>query len=335
MERTRALQIIEANLNRLREGIRVAEDILRYSPDAAQLFNRAKVLRLDAGALEKELRASLGRELARARRLDLDAGKETAPKAEMTRGGEASLISANLKRAQEAARTLEELTKTLNLRGFSQRYKKLRFAVYTLETGALAFLETQARRKRFSEALDAFPLYLIIDELNTQRLAPMQLALRFYRAGGRVIQLRFKVATASIILREAAHLAARFPEALLIINDRVDIARAADAFGVHVGPQDIPLSKVASLRGDLLVGYSARTPETASRGVDAGADYIGVGAVFPTSTKSRTRVAIGGVTAENFASTLKAGAAAAAVISAVADPRGADEMYALAKKLKR
>ena len=78
MEKTRALQILEANLNRLREGIRVAEDVIRYSPGSVKLYARAKGLRLASGKLEKELREQLGRELIRARRLELDPGKETA-----------------------------------------------------------------------------------------------------------------------------------------------------------------------------------------------------------------------------------------------------------------
>ena len=353
MEKTRALQILEANLNRLREGIRVAEDVIRYSPGSVKLYARAKGLRLVSGKLEKELREQLGRELIRARRLELDPGKETASAEEMSRTGESALLSANLKRAQEAARTLEEISKVLNLRAYPQQYKKIRFALYALEASAQAHLTAQFRVRELRDALSRFPLNLVIDELNTKLQSPMQLAARYHRAGGRVIQVRYKNMPAAVLLKAAQSVAARFPEALVIVNDRVDVARAANAFGVHVGPQDIPLAKLSTLRGDLLVGYSARTTDTALRAVEAGADYIGVGAVFPTDSKSRVRVAgldavrniakavdapviaIGGITAANFASVIKAGAAACAVISAVADPKEAEELYALVKKLTR
>ena len=82
MERTLALQIIEANLNRLREGIRVAEELLRYTPGAEGEFGKLKRLRLDAGDAEKEARRVLGRELSRARRLQKDAGKDETPTGE-------------------------------------------------------------------------------------------------------------------------------------------------------------------------------------------------------------------------------------------------------------
>ncbi len=353
MERTQALQILEANLNRLREGIRVAEDVIRYSPSSAKLFSRAKSLRLASGKMEKELRELLGREIARARRLELDPGKETDSAAEMSRTGESPLLGANLKRAQEAARTLEEVSKVLSLRAFSQQYKKLRFALYALEANAQAHLTAQYRVREFRDALTSFPLNLVLDEMNTKIQSPMQLVSRYHRAGGRVIQVRYKNMPAAVLLKAAQSVAARFPDSLVIVNDRVDVARAANAFGVHVGPQDIPLGKLSTFRGDMLVGYSARTADSAIRAIEAGADYIGVGAVFPTDSKSRTRVAglegvrsiakavdapvlaIGGITAANFASVIKAGATACAVISAVADPKQADELYALVRKLTR
>lgn len=353
MERTQALQILEANLNRLREGIRVAEDVIRYSPNSAKVYSRAKSLRLASGKMEKELRDLLGRELARARRLELDPGKETDSPAEMARTGESPLLGANLKRAQEAARTLEEVCKVFNMRTHSQQYKKLRFGLYALEASAQAHITAQNRVRELREALKRFPLNLVIDELNTKLQTPMQLTSRYYRAGGRVIQVRYKNMPAAVLLKAAQTIRLRFPDVLVIVNDRVDVARAAGAFGVHVGPQDIPLGKLSSFRGDMLVGYSARTPEAALRALDAGADYIGAGAVFPTDSKSRARVAgldglraiasateapiiaIGGITANNFASVMKAGATGCAVISAVADPEEAEELYALVSKSVR
>lgn len=122
----------------------------------------------------------------------------------------------------------------------------------------------------------------------------------------------------------------------LIINDRIDICLAADADGVHLGQQDLPCAEARKILGkDKIVGVSAALPEEAAAAEAAGADYLGVGAVFPTSTKTNTRpvtaetirgiraavsipfVVIGGVNQSNISSLYGLGINGAAVISAV------------------
>lgn len=122
----------------------------------------------------------------------------------------------------------------------------------------------------------------------------------------------------------------------LIINDRLDICLAADADGVHLGQQDLPCAEARKILGkDKIIGVSAALPEEAAAAEAAGADYLGVGAVFPTSTKTNTRpvtaetirairaavsipfVVIGGVNQSNISSLCGLGINGAAVISAV------------------
>lgn len=122
----------------------------------------------------------------------------------------------------------------------------------------------------------------------------------------------------------------------LIINDRLDICLAADADGVHLGQQDLPCAEARKILGkDKIIGVSAALPEEAAAAEAAGADYLGVGAVFPTSTKTNTRpvtvetirairaavsipfVVIGGVNQSNISSLYGLGINGAAVISAV------------------
>ena len=122
----------------------------------------------------------------------------------------------------------------------------------------------------------------------------------------------------------------------LIINDRLDICLAADADGVHLGQQDLPCAEARRILGkDKIIGVSAALPEEAAAAEAAGADYLGVGAVFPTSTKTNTRpvtaetirairaavsipfVVIGGVNQSNISSLCGLGINGAAVISAV------------------
>lgn len=122
----------------------------------------------------------------------------------------------------------------------------------------------------------------------------------------------------------------------LVINDRLDICQAVDAAGVHLGQSDLPCREARRILGDgKLIGVSAALPEEAARAQADGADYLGVGAVFTTSTKTNTRpvtpdtirairravtipfVVIGGVNAQNIAQLYGLGINGAAVISAV------------------
>lgn len=152
------------------------------------------------------------------------------------------------------------------------------------------------------------------------------------------LQLREKTASAGEILALARTLlplcrARRVP---LLINDRVDIALAAGADGVHLGQEDLPLPEARALLGpDRILGATAHTVEEALRAQAEGADYLGVGAMFPTGTKTDTVptsadtlkaicaavsipvVAIGGVNAQNLPTLAGTGIAGAAVVSAI------------------
>lgn len=146
----------------------------------------------------------------------------------------------------------------------------------------------------------------------------------------------------------------------LIVNDRVDIARAIDADGVHVGQSDLPVAVARELLGpDAIVGCSTSTVAEAKEAEADGADYLGVGAVYGTSSKdvdedkdgigperiaeivdavSIPVVGIGGITADNAGPVVEAGAAGVAVISeitAAPDPRAATESLAAAVETRK
>ncbi|MBX5489829.1 MAG: thiamine phosphate synthase [Chloroflexi bacterium] len=180
-------------------------------------------------------------------------------------------------------------------------------------------------------------LYLVTDERQPprERRRVVEAALQ---AGVRVVQLRDKHALGGPLLREAQELVALCEayDALLIVNDRVDVAVAAGAHGVHVGQDDLPYGVVRQLvPPEMLVGVSASTVPEAVEIDRAGADYIGFGAMFPTATKPDAEyagpamlaavlaavrcpvVAIGGITHENLPEVLAAGARVVAVVSAV------------------
>lgn len=178
------------------------------------------------------------------------------------------------------------------------------------------------------------------------------------RGGCSVVQLREKNASSL----ELYLLALRVKQVTdrynvpLIINDRLDICLAVDAAGVHLGQSDLPCSKAREILGaGKIIGVSAATPAEAAKAQADGADYLGVGAVFPTSTKTNTRsvtpeiireirravtipfVVIGGVNAENIPQLYGLGINGAAVISSViAQPditAAAQKMRAAAERL--
>lgn len=181
-------------------------------------------------------------------------------------------------------------------------------------------------------------LYAIVDPLDTGR-SPLELALALLAGGARLLQLRLKGASASELLAVARAVRphARRAGALLLVNDRPDVARAAEADGVHLGQDDVPIAAArAILAPGSLVGISTHDLAEASAGAAAGADYLGVGPVFATNSKvgalsprgldlvravrAATRlplVAIGGITVDTAPQVREAGADAVAMIAAL------------------
>jgi thiamine-phosphate diphosphorylase len=180
-----------------------------------------------------------------------------------------------------------------------------------------------------------------------------ELCRRLLGAGARVIQLRHKTADDAAFRRLAAAMLAcvrTVEDALLIVNDRVEIAREVGADGIHVGQEDLDCREVVRrVPPAMIVGVSARTPDLARRAAAAGATYVGAGAVFATATKPEAEViglkglsavaasveipvvAIGGITLEAVRPVLAAGARYCAVISGIND--APDPALALARFL--
>lgn len=204
-----------------------------------------------------------------------------------------------------------------------------------------------------------YTLYLVTDRKLMSSKTVEESVERAVEGGASVVQLREKDCTS----REFYELALRVkritaPRGVpLIINDRIDICLAADADGVHLGQKDLPCKEARKILGnDKLIGVSAALPEEAIRAQNDGADYLGVGAVFPTGTKSDTRpvtpevireiraavnipfVVIGGVNAENIGGLYGLGINGAAVVSAIVSQNdvtsAARIMRAAAEKLR-
>lgn len=201
-------------------------------------------------------------------------------------------------------------------------------------------------RLRRREQLRAAGVYLVTEEALSGARTSEQIAVAALAAGVRAIQIREKEGTARRALAVALALRAVTRErgALLLVNDRLDLALAAEADGVHLGQDDLPVATARAILGpEALIGLSITDPEQLNGPDVREADYLGVGAVFPTGSKSDAHytglellaaaraavdlpiVAIGGITVENAAAAIRAGADVLAVISAITlapDPGG-------------
>ena len=192
--------------------------------------------------------------------------------------------------------------------------------------------------KRFAKEKIDYSIYLLTDDTCLQGRPLLACVEEALGAGVTLLQYRSKYKDGGAMYQEALalkELCDRY-HVPLIINDRVDVALAVGAAGVHVGQDDLPCRVVRNLVGDdFLIGVSAHNPEEAREAAAAGADYQGCGAVFGTATKAgvgtlgleRLRsirqavslpiVGIGGVKATNYGQVLATGANGAAIISGI------------------
>lgn len=183
-----------------------------------------------------------------------------------------------------------------------------------------------------------YSIYLVTDEGCLQGRALLDCVREALDGGVTLVQYRAKTASSAKMYAEALQLKALCDsfKVPLIINDRLDIAMAVGAAGVHLGQDDLPCAAARKLLGeDYIIGVSAHNPAEAKAALQSGADYLGCGAVFGTATKADVKklgtdglaaicrekrlpvVGIGGVTADNYREVRAAGADGAAIVSGI------------------
>ena len=321
-------RIIDANSNRTGEGLRVLEDIARFVLNDISLSRRLKELR---HSLVKNL-SRLDHQLLSARDSENDIGP--AIEAKGTQTDIAALVSANCKRVEEALRSLEELAKLPEISDSidATALNRARFTVYSIEQ------ELQSLLSRYKMASHIRGIYAIIDT-SLPACHDIDAAVEaVIKGGARTIQLRDSFYSKN----ERYKIALKMKEIcqqnniLFIVNNDLDIALATGADGVHLGQDDLPVTIARTLLPvNRIIGCSTHNLQQALTASKDGADYIGVGSIFPTSTKQDATqiglnalreikakvsipvVAIGGINAENVLQVIDAGADAVAVISAI------------------
>ena len=334
------LRLLDANANRAREALRVLEDYARFVLDDPGLCGELKAIRHD---LVTPLRTLLV-DAVIYRDTPGDVGTTIATVAESTREDLAQVVTAAGKRLGEALRAMEESLKVVAPE-HAGRVESLRYRVYSVEQTIQ--LTLRPAPSRFADVR----LYVLITESACRR-PWYETAEAALLGGAGCLQLREKELESGELLRRAVRLRELCDQrrALLVINDRPDLAILSRADGVHVGQNDLPAREVRKLVGrDMLIGVSTHSLDQAKQAVRDGANYIGVGPVFRSPTKPRDilpgldyarhvareiklpAVAIAGITAENVDEVLATGIRAVAVTAAVTQ---ADDPQAAAAVLK-
>jgi len=324
------LRIIDANLNRIGEGLRLLEDTARLLLNDATLTQQLKTMRHELVKGDW----SFNKQLLQARDSEGDVGINIETPEQEKQRELPLMVVANSRRVQESLRTVEELAKIPGItpKLNSEKFKQARFNLYSIERNLLSKLLRQDKIKHIPG------LYAIIDTQALKGRSHLEVASQIIRGGARTIQLRDKLLSKKELLPIAQQLKNLCAEhnVLFIVNDYLDIALAADADGLHLGQNDLP-TKVARklLPIDKILGCSTTTVEQAITAESDGADYIAVGSIYPTTSKETAKViglnrlrqirqavtlplvAIGGITEDNAAEVIAAGASSVAVISAI------------------
>lgn len=326
MSENQVWRVLDANGNRAAEGLRVLEEVARFvredSRNAAVLKELRHHLATILATLDRQQRLA-------ARSTEHDVGTRLTSQHERTRADISSLVSAEASRIGEALRALEEFSKLIDP-AISSQFKQLRYQAYD----QLARIELAWTRHvwlsqmRLCVLVDcALPLEQFnsyIGELAKAGLPCLQ--IRDKKLEGREL-VRYTRSAVETVTPLGCH---------VIVNDRVDVALASGADGVHVGQEDMAIEDVRRLCGQrLCVGVSTHDIEQARAAVASGADYIGCGPTFPSSTKSFQqfagldflrqvaseiaipRLAIGGIGLSNLDQVIDAGIRGVAVSAAV------------------
>ncbi len=269
------IRLVDAVGNRLREGLRVLEDFYRFVKEDRWLVERLKRMRHQVDTLLVQIPGTS--QILDNRDVEGDSGAGLWTGSERPRKEGNDLQRSNWKRVQEAFRSIEEHAK-LAIPGLSRQWEGLRYEAYTLEKKASGTP---------SSTLSQAAMMLLV---SNQCLLGLERTVReAIRGGVDMIQLREK----NLPDRELLALAKKTRQwtrdegALFILNDRPDLAVLSEADGVHLGTSDIAPAEARRIVGkDSLIGASSHNVPDREAATMGGADYLGVGPMFPSKTKA-------------------------------------------------
>lgn len=320
-------RIIDANINRSAEGLRVLEDIARFKFNNTQISSELRELRHGIRFIFK------GKEdkLLFSRNALEDVGKTISLESKIDRRSSLKETTlSNFKRVEEAFRSIEEQLKTKGEYEEGKSVEKKRFLLYSIEKTMLALF-----KKKLPQGI-----YGILGEKFSLGKSNIQVAKEMVTAGIDILQYREKLKDKSIkqIYEECLEIReiTKQADVIFIVNDYSDIALMVKADGIHAGQDDLPAAEIKKIAGNMIVGISTHSPEQAQKAVKDGADYIGVGPVFATKTKEDVCdpvgfeyldyvvknidipfVAIGGIKRENLGEVVRRGARTISLVTEI------------------
>lgn len=334
------VRIIDANINRICEGIRVIEDIFRFVIEQREITNILRNIR-------HQLRMSLqflDEKMILSRDSDNDIGTHISKQTAIdNKQDNNQLVKSNFKRAQEGLRVIEENLKIIGYNEKSKEIEHIRFDLYTLEKRALSYFKKEI----------PLALYGITDFKSSNGKSNAEIVRIMVENGIRIIQYREKHKSLLEKYEECKEIRriTRAQNAIFIVNDHIDIALLVDADGVHLGQDDIPISEARTLLPNKIIGVSTHSPTQAQKAIQDGADYIGVGPIFQTNTKENVCdpvgleyleyaiknvsipfVAIGGIKEHNLNQIVTRGAKRIALVTEIT---GADNIKQKIKSLNK
>ena len=323
-------RLLDANINRVSEGIRVVEDVARFVYNQKEF---SKELREKRHYLRK-LFIEKDRDFFNSRDTKRDVGIEITKESQLDKKSNIkNIVVGNFKRIQEGLRSIEEISKISCDYSISKEVEALRYSFYNLEKEFMGSLKPEI----------PLGLYGITAENFSKGRSNYEIVTEMIKSGIKIIQYREKFKSLREKLEEAKILCelCKKNNVLFIVNDHVDIALMVDADGVHVGQEDMPVSEIRKILGaNKIIGLSTHSVEDADKAVLQDVDYIGVGPIFPTTTKDRTAVgieymeyvekninlpyiAIGGIKEANLLQVVEKGARRIALVSEIV---GADDI---------
>ena len=270
----RIAQLIDANLDRAREGLRVMEDWCRFGLKRNDFSIQIKDWRQQLGAHHHNI-------YRKARLTSEDPAMGVSHPLQKSRSTPEDIFIANSSRVQEALRVLEEFTRITDPK-LSKLATKIRYESYEIE---IKVLNTKAGIDK-RQILRDCSLYLITGNRKDLK----GIVLQALEAGVKIVQYRDKFLNDNEKVSQAKDLASLCKKynSLFIVNDRIDIALAAKADGVHLGQEDIPTKIAREIIGsEKIIGRSTHCCEHIRNAEKEGCDYIGIGPVFPSETKTQ------------------------------------------------
>jgi thiamine-phosphate pyrophosphorylase len=270
----RIAQLIDANLDRAREGLRIMEDWCRFGLKRSDFSIQIKDWRQQLGLHHHKI-------YRKARLTSNDPAMGVSHPLQKVRPSPESVFIANSSRVQEALRVIEEFTRITDPK-LCEIATKIRYETYEIEIKVLNASEAINKRKTLKDC----SIYLI----TTNRRDLEEIVLQALKAGVKIVQYREKFLNDNEKISQAKSLASLCKKynSLFIVNDRIDIALAVDADGIHLGQKDIPTEIARELLGtEKIIGRSTHSLKEIKNAEDEGCDYIGIGPIFSSQTKKQ------------------------------------------------